>query len=50
VKLDSDGGPATVVFEGDEKNYLQKMAYNAVMKFVKLWKGEDPIPVAKNFD
>lgn len=44
VEFDPDGGPATVVFEYEEKTYLQKMAYNAVMQFVYLWKGEDPIP------
>ncbi len=44
---DPDGNPATVFFEEDEKIYLQKMAYSAVMKFVEWWKGEDPIPVSE---
>ena len=35
VMLDSDGGSVTVVFRGEEKKYLQKKAYNAVMKFVE---------------
>lgn len=47
VKLDPDDGPATVVFEGEEKSYLQNMAYSAVMKFVDWWKGKDPIPVSE---
>ena len=47
VKLDPDGGPATMVFEEDEKIYLQQMAYNAVMKFVQWWKGEEPIPISE---
>ncbi|PWD99487.1 hypothetical protein [Marinilabilia rubra] len=37
VNLDPDGNPATVVFEKDEKNYLQRMSYNAVMRFMELW-------------
>lgn len=40
VKLDPDGGPATVLFEGEEKTYLQQMAYNAAAEFLQLWKGE----------
>lgn len=40
VKLDPDDGPATVVLDGEEKTYLQKMACNAVTEFVNLWKGE----------
>lgn len=38
---DPDGNPAKVVFEEDEKIYLQQMAYNAVIKFIQLWKGEE---------
>jgi len=34
---DPDGGPLTVVFEGEEKNQLQQAAFNAVMKFMQLW-------------
>ena len=34
--LDPDGGPATVTFEGEEKLYLQRMAYASVMKFDSL--------------
>ena len=37
--LDPDGGPATVVFEGEEKIYLQKMAFKATSLFNQLWKG-----------
>jgi len=37
---DPDGNPAIVVFEEDEKIYLQKMAYNALKKFLHFWKGE----------
>jgi hypothetical protein len=37
---DPDGNPATVVFEEDEKIYLQQKAYNAVIKFNQLWKGD----------
>lgn len=33
---DPDGNPATVVFEEDEKIYLQQMAYNAVTKFIQI--------------
>jgi len=35
---DPDGNPATLVFEEDEKIYLQQMAYNAVMDFEDIWK------------
>jgi len=35
---DPDGNPATVIFKDDEKNYLQKIAYNSVMEFVQKWK------------
>lgn len=45
VPLDPDGGSPTVIFEGAEKLYLQKSAYDAVMEFLKMWKGNDPIPV-----
>ncbi|MCU4157878.1 hypothetical protein J1N10_18030 [Carboxylicivirga sp. A043] len=38
AKLDPDGNPATVVFEKEEKNYLQSMAYKAAVKFVQQWK------------
>jgi hypothetical protein len=34
--LDPDGGPATVTFDGEEKLYLQRMAYASVMKFDSL--------------
>lgn len=37
---DPDGNPATVVFEEDEKIYLQKMAFDAVTKFRQFWKGD----------
>lgn len=40
VYLDPDDGPATVVFQGEEKNYLQQMAYKSVMEFVHLWKSK----------
>ncbi|HSH18964.1 MAG TPA: Ig-like domain-containing protein, partial [Draconibacterium sp.] len=47
VNLDPDGGPATVVFGGEEKIDLQQTSYEAVMKFVGWWKGKDTIPVSE---
>lgn len=35
--LDPDGGPATVVFKGDEKLLLQRTAFTAVKKFDSSW-------------
>ncbi len=34
--LDPDGNPATVVFEGEEKSYLQQMAFDASITFNQL--------------
>lgn len=34
--LDPDGGPATMVFHGEEKSYLQQMAYKAAIEFDQL--------------
>lgn len=37
---DPDGGELTVVFEGETKAYLQKMAFDAVQEFEAMAKGE----------
>ena len=37
---DPDGGELTVVFEGETKAYLQKIAFDAVQEFEAMAKGE----------
>jgi hypothetical protein len=45
---DPDDRPATLVFEGEEKMYLQQMASSAVMKFLDFRKGDPVLPVLRS--